>query len=32
MEDLVATAAERGMSIDEVMAMPETDKWLYHGL
>jgi len=32
MEDLTATAAEQGMSIDEVMAMPEQDGWIYSGI
>lgn len=32
MEDIVATAAERNMTIDDLMAVPEQDGWLYHGL
>jgi hypothetical protein len=32
MESLVGLAADKNMSIDQVMAMPEQDGWLYIGV
>jgi hypothetical protein len=32
MEELVGLAADRGMGIDEVMAMVEVDGWEYSGV